>query len=431
MTTGLVAVAVGCSTGDEAASADGANARAAQCALPAPARMFEPGEVAVWRGLDTASEPSLDTARWMAWLSGASYADDFGDVVAPGYMFLCGFHRMGFGDDRKGKLDLSGGPQKVYFSYSGEGDFWWKAGQELKRLVAVCPWLSVKSDACAMRDALERELFTQLPPSREIGKLHGQSLKGTKHFAIGTTQAFFLHDPHKKQAVIAFRGTQATVTQDVLADLDISAHDIGRGVMVHSGFYSALHERTDVVRNKNASQLLLDRLDELPEGTQLFVTGHSLGGALATLFTYEVLESPGAHPYRLTGLYTFGSPALGNEAFATRLNADLKARSAWHGRFTHGRDIVPESTFYVTNRYVHNTGYEGIGGAASPRSAQAINLYCDGARGKGYDLTEDRPAAACSSAVGDHSIARYYAVLANIVRNAKARRDLRIDRDPL
>src|SRR5262249_35745652 len=53
-------------------------------------------------------------------------------------------------------------------------------------------------------------------------------------------------------------------------------------------------------------------------GAAVFVTGHSLGGALATLATADLVitgVSPGV------SLYNFASPRVGDQSFASRFNA--------------------------------------------------------------------------------------------------------------
>ena len=50
---------------------------------------------------------------------------------------------------------------------------------------------------------------------------------------------------------------------------------------------------------------------------QVYVTGHSLGGALATLAAHDIRSALCALPVKTTvSTYTFGSPRTGNHAFA-------------------------------------------------------------------------------------------------------------------
>ncbi len=102
-------------------------------------------------------------------------------------------------------------------------------------------------------------------------------------------------------AVIAFRGTDtqfdwiANGDFQQLADLDGPRH-------VHSGF-------------GNAYRLFADQIQDYLKVHQLkhvWVTGHSLGGAMAACCAYE-LHKQGQS---ITGVVTFGQTRIGNEAFA-------------------------------------------------------------------------------------------------------------------
>jgi len=65
---------------------------------------------------------------------------------------------------------------------------------------------------------------------------------------------------------------------------------------------------------------------QFPSGTetstQVFITGHSLGGALATLAARQILAT--INPNVSLYLYTFGSPRVGNNCFAEYLIAGLE-----------------------------------------------------------------------------------------------------------
>lgn len=124
---------------------------------------------------------------------------------------------------------------------------------------------------------------------------------------------------NQKRIHISFRGTESH--QDVLSDLDVrqvrlqllgfddNLHDI----YVHSGFYRQFNViKHDIFRDV-IRQLELD-----PRITAIYVTGHSLGGALATLCAFELAcllknkytSAPSIH------CHTFGSPRVGNAQFA-------------------------------------------------------------------------------------------------------------------
>lgn len=114
------------------------------------------------------------------------------------------------------------------------------------------------------------------------------------------TQAIALVDG-TDHAVIAFRGTQADQWIDAVTDLTFLPVPWDRGGKVHRGFARAYDSADASVRRALAGWLAAH------QPASLTVTGHSLGGALATLFASD-------HP--MAELVTFGSPAVGDAAFA-------------------------------------------------------------------------------------------------------------------
>ncbi len=119
------------------------------------------------------------------------------------------------------------------------------------------------------------------------------------HNETGTQLTLLESDDSSSQrfAVLVFRGTDEP--RDWLTNLTaIPVKWEGEG-LVHLGFLNAFNKiKQDVSKE-------LERL-ECP----VFYTGHSLGGALATL---------AAALHRPHGLYTFGSPRVGTQKFADSL----------------------------------------------------------------------------------------------------------------
>lgn len=97
--------------------------------------------------------------------------------------------------------------------------------------------------------------------------------------------------------VLVFRGTDELI--DWLTNLEIKPTEWPGGGLVHQGFLDAL----ETVWSQIERQL---EADDSP----VFYTGHSLGAALATLAAAR--RPPQA-------LYTYGSPRVGNRAFAATL----------------------------------------------------------------------------------------------------------------
>ena len=75
-------------------------------------------------------------------------------------------------------------------------------------------------------------------------------------------------------------------------------------------------------------------------GKQLMITGHSLGGNIASVFAsyyVEILKKKGQSTSNVS-LFTFAAPAAGNADFATDLDAKLP--TAWH--YENLNDLVPK-----------------------------------------------------------------------------------------
>ncbi len=145
-------------------------------------------------------------------------------------------------------------------------------------------------------------------------------LQGTRR--ISDTQAYIIGND--TTLILAFRGTEQKM-KDWATDLNFIKIEGPLGD-VHEGFNSAFNS---VVISLTKS------LFELYNGQQLiWITGHSLGGALATLAVAALTEVG----LEIAGSYTFGSPRVGDQAFEANLMTKLGDRIF---RVVNGNDIVP------------------------------------------------------------------------------------------
>jgi len=133
-------------------------------------------------------------------------------------------------------------------------------------------------------------------------------------------------------AVLVFRGT--TGLRNWFRDLDVRPERLAPRTVVHRGFVEAFHQ---------VWQDLQPQLALLNE--PLFMTGHSMGGALAQLAAWY-------HPPQ--AVYAIGAPRVGDAGFAARM------ASVPLYRLVNGRDVVadlPPSTrrlsFRAAGRMVH------------------------------------------------------------------------------
>lgn len=136
------------------------------------------------------------------------------------------------------------------------------------------------------------------------------------------TQAFMI--ANDEMILTAFRGTEPTNLKDWMTDADIELKP-GPGGNVHDGFQRALN---------HVWQGILESIEVFQtEAQSLWFTGHSLGGALATLAVAMLRQED--RPVH--GLYTFGQPRVGDREFAKNFNIDFKSQAF---RFVNNNDVV-------------------------------------------------------------------------------------------
>lgn len=160
------------------------------------------------------------------------------------------------------------------------------------------------------------------------------------------TTAYLTQSSCGRVVILSYRGTPPASLVTWLGDADVGSESMRIGehvVPVHSGFYrnfratrlEILEQLTTAMRGYS----LADPTQKLDNPMQaLYVTGHSLGGALAVLFTLS-LCAPELRPIadRLRVVYTFGQPMTVGEP----LPEPARHMSAKIFRHVLARDIVP------------------------------------------------------------------------------------------
>jgi pimeloyl-ACP methyl ester carboxylesterase len=128
---------------------------------------------------------------------------------------------------------------------------------------------------------------------------------------------------HGDAVIISFAGTDPVTLVDWITDFDIKNTDQGSA----NGFAIAAQS----VQQQIEAVLVQPAFANKP----IFVTGHSLGGALAALTAQRI---DAANPGSVRAVYTYGMPRTGNAQFASAYNQALGARTY---RMVHGSDVVP------------------------------------------------------------------------------------------
>ena len=146
-------------------------------------------------------------------------------------------------------------------------------------------------------------------------------------FDVNGAQGYLLKgaDSH----VLSFRGTEVTEKSDVLADLKAGKNLEASGGKVHVGFKDELNKLWPAIT------VSLANIDTL------YVTGHSLGAAMATIAASRIQT-------KVIALVTFGSPRAGNQEFVNSL-------SVTHYRVQNNCDDVTKVPFLLMGFAHHGT----------------------------------------------------------------------------
>lgn len=191
---------------------------------------------------------------------------------------------------------------------------------------------------------------------------------GTVHTFISNTdsdvQVGVTINKTDKRICVVFRGSESI--KDWFYDLQIHKHHLKDEIWVHSGFYKQLYENG--VYDKILASVK-QILNEHPDFS-LYVTGHSLGAALATLcgfmFSQELKN-------QIT-VVSFASPRVGDVEWK---NAFEKQDNLVHYRIANDRDIVTAFPMY---KYHHV-------GKTVRLFENSYSIFVDNSKFSWYDFT--------------------------------------------
>ncbi|CAM9212560.1 unnamed protein product, partial [Chrysoparadoxa australica] len=161
---------------------------------------------------------------------------------------------------------------------------------------------------------------------------------------------------------VAFQGTSPFSYAMILTDITVAPEKVNyeTNAMIHAGFMAALYDKVAKVPGKesmDAFQIIGSQINALLSkvttdagrpAPSLWVTGHSLGAAIATVFMYRAMQlretptNPVEEPwskFRFIGSYNIGSPRVGNQQFAEEF-MDLANNKAVLWRIRNANDAV-------------------------------------------------------------------------------------------
>jgi hypothetical protein len=171
--------------------------------------------------------------------------------------------------------------------------------------------------------------------------------------------AYLIQSRCGRVVILCYRGTETTNLGNWLGDADVGSESIvlnGDVAGVHAGFYRNVQATRHAVLQELGLALeggsLANpgaKMDQPMES--LYVAGHSLGGAMAVLFTLGLVGSNEYRPIaeRLRAVYTFGQPLTVGEPLP-RIAQEV-GRKLY--RYVMPRDIVPALPPVAWGRMAH------------------------------------------------------------------------------
>jgi len=162
-------------------------------------------------------------------------------------------------------------------------------------------------------------------------------------------------------AVICFRGTEPKEMSDIKADLNaIQKQGLHNKGDVHGGFQGEINKIWD---------LILEKVNEL-KNHKIYITGHSLGGAMATICAKRLQEQK----IEVQCLYTYGSPRVGDRRW-------VKSLQIPHYRFQNNNDVVCKVPFWFMG-YRHHGKSVYISYTGKICKMSMWRRFIDGMRGR-------------------------------------------------
>jgi triacylglycerol lipase len=213
-------------------------------------------------------------------------------------------------------------------------------------------------------------------------------MKWVQFFRIDETEALVTYND--AAIILAFRGTSSL--QDALTDIRIKLIEAFKGNgRIHEGFRSGSERVWNEVWNS---------IGRKRRNRTIWITGHSLGGALALTAAARLQFEK----YQIVhGLYTFGQPRAGDPAFTEACHKTFGNR---YFRFVHNNDIVPRVPFRLMG-FEHTGIFKYINADKKPDDTKTWE-----------EITRDRLSGRIAhflkpgtDGINDHSMSNYLGAL--------------------
>ena len=180
---------------------------------------------------------------------------------------------------------------------------------------------------------------------------------GHKYFNIDGAQCYAVWND--KTYCLCFRGTEPTELSDLFADLKAWPKGAMTHGLVHAGFKTELDKLwKDLVKHQSKHK-----------DKKFYITGHSLGAAMATIATSRFEEDT-----EVSCLTTFGSPRVGTRSFVKNITTP-------HHRVVNNNDIVTRVPLFLMG-YKHHGNLVYINFYGQIRKMTLWQRFKDKCRGR-------------------------------------------------
>lgn len=188
-------------------------------------------------------------------------------------------------------------------------------------------------------------LFSQISAwtylkSKDFSKILKEKGYNFEYITKNSSQAYVVWNDD--DIIIGCRGTEATNLADIETDLKVIKVKLNGKEKIHAGF----KESADNVWPQILAIIKKIADEKYSAKHAVWIAGHSLGAAMATILALYAAENN----IRISGLFTFGSPRVGNRKFVKALERSLITPY----RFVNCADVVTR---------VPNIGYRHFGDA--------------------------------------------------------------------
>ena len=384
----------GCKTADKSGSANDLNSSSRKLVIPGTDIGDMPFEFCPQK-----KSFSLTNAMWLTYLAANQYSHfkEIGPLL----------EKLGFGDPGEGQAYRRAWfalrIKRIQASLIDKDDEWTNESERLSRLASVKAEYAQVFGSAYVDDgvtaaAFEEKLVSPKASNAKIQFFSGFTRSATGEASKDSTQAFYAEHNSKNFSVLSFRGTEVDEELDKTINNKSDHVPLAGMGLVHTGFLSGEKQVEDGI-------VALLKARSAVKPINLWITGHSLGAALATLATARLMlmkESGQLPNVNLMGTYHIGSPRVGDADFASKFDAMTAKYKLNMVRFRNHHDLVTVIPFGLPFK----PGYWHVG-ALAYFSEEGQLFYGDGWK-KIEDESDYKKGLATS--IENHSAATYFSL---------------------